>query len=66
MLQSPPQHWTQSQVTTFNTLMNAVQYYELYASALQRLGVTTGTLIVRRNELRDHILNNLGPAFRDA
>lgn len=65
-LQTPPAVWTQEQLTTFETLMQAVEAYELYAAALTRLGISSGVLIQRRNELRDHILNVLGPAFRDA
>lgn len=65
-LQYPPPQWTQEQTRAFNVLMNAVELYELYAAAITRLGTNNATLLQRRNELRDHILNTLGPAFINA
>lgn len=63
---NPPPMWSVEAVEAFETLMNAIRNYKQYADTLAALGINAGNLITRRNQLRDHILNTLGPAFRDA
>lgn len=66
MMVNFPQSWTAAQQRAFIQLMDAVDNYELYASTIQRLNLNNATLLQRRDELRDHIVNNLGPAFINA
>lgn len=63
---SLPAPWSEARAQRFDDLIEAIKAYELYAAALARIGINTGPLIVRRDELRDHIVNVLGPAFRDS
>lgn len=62
---SLPAAWSEERAQRFDELIVAVEAFELYAAALARLAISSGPLVDRRNELRDHILNVLGPAFRD-
>lgn len=68
-MKSYPAEWPPRAVEAWPELIEAIEEYELYAAALQRLNVSAASnpkLIQRRQELSNHIKTVLLPAFENA